>query len=39
MILSLMYVSATIVVAVSAIALVALYKIDKNAGRDDKANQ
>jgi hypothetical protein len=38
MILSIIYMSAIIVVGVSAIAGVALYRIDKNAERDEKAD-
>ena len=38
MFLSIIYMSAIIVVAVSAICGVALYKIDKNAERNEKAN-
>ena len=37
MILSIIYMSAIIVVAVSAIIGVALFKIDKNADRNEKA--
>jgi hypothetical protein len=35
MILSIMYMSAIIVVAVSAIASIAIFKIDKNADRNE----
>jgi hypothetical protein len=38
MILSIIYMSAIIVVGVSAIAGVVLYRIDKNAERDEKAD-
>jgi hypothetical protein len=38
MFLSIIYMSAIIVIAVSALAAVALYKIDKNAERNEKAN-
>ena len=38
MILSIIYMSAIIVVAVSAICGFALYKIDKNAERNEKAD-
>jgi hypothetical protein len=38
MILSIIYMSAIIVIAVSAIAGLALYKIDKNAERNEKMN-
>jgi hypothetical protein len=38
MILSIIYMSVIIVVAVSAIAGIALFKIDKNAERNEKAN-
>jgi hypothetical protein len=37
MILSIIYMSAIIVIAVSAIAGAALYRIDKNAERQEKA--
>ena len=39
MILSIIYMSAIIVIGVSALACVALYKIDQNAERDEKADQ
>jgi hypothetical protein len=39
MILSIIYMSAFIVIAVSGIAAVALFKIDKNADRDERADQ
>jgi hypothetical protein len=38
MILSIIYMSAILVIAVSAIAGAALYRIDKNAERNDKAD-
>jgi len=38
MILSMIYMSAIIVIVVSAIAGAALYKIDKNAERNEKAD-
>jgi len=38
MILSIIYMSAIIVIGVSLIAGAALYKIDKNAERNDKTN-
>ena len=38
MILSIIYMSAIIVIGVSAIVGVALFKIDKNAERNEKAN-
>ena len=38
MILSIIYMSAIIVIAVSAIVGVALYRIDKNAERQEKAD-
>jgi hypothetical protein len=38
MFLNIIYMSVIIVIAVSAIAGVALYKIDKNADRNEKAN-
>jgi len=39
MILSIIYMSAILVIAVSAIAGAALYRIDKNAERHEKAEQ
>ena len=39
MLLSVLYMSALIVVAVSAIACFALYRIDKNADRNEKTDQ
>jgi hypothetical protein len=36
--LSIIYMSATVVIGVSVIAGVAIYRIDKNAERDDKRN-
>jgi len=38
MILSIIYMSAIIVIAVSLIAGAAIYKIDKNADRQEKVN-
>ena len=38
MILSIIYISAIVVIGVSAIAAVAIYKIDKNAERNEKAD-
>ena len=36
--LSIIYMSATVVIGVSVIAGVAIYRIDKNAERDEKRN-